>query len=68
MDGADGRIGRYRLTSVLGRGAFGTVYLAEDADLDRCAAIKVLHSDRLASERARDAFRREAKLAAALTL
>ncbi len=34
-------IGRYRVIRVLGRGAFGIVYLSHDADLDREVAIKV---------------------------
>src|SRR5262249_25837287 len=34
-------IGRYRVKERLGQGAYGRVYLAHDADLDRDVAIKV---------------------------
>ncbi len=36
-------IGRYKVSGILGRGAFGTVYLAHDTELDRPVAIKVLN-------------------------
>ena len=38
------RIGRYELHEAIGRGAFGTVYLATDPQLDRPVAIKVPHA------------------------
>src|SRR5437868_1189359 len=36
-------LGRYLVKSVLGRGAFGVVVLAQDEDLDRPVAVKVPH-------------------------
>ena len=60
------RIGRFEIQRELGRGAFGTVYLATDPQLERAVALKVPHfgSEESAKKVAR--FLREAKAAAGL--
>lgn len=35
--------GRYRVTKLIGRGAMGTVYRAQDSELDRVVALKIPH-------------------------
>ncbi len=55
-------MGRYRLTKRLGSGAFGTVWSARDARLDRDVAVKVLPRERVIHAR----FEREARAAARL--
>lgn len=44
-EGPPAQIGRYRVASSLGRGVFGTVYLAQDDQLQRMVAIKVPHRE-----------------------
>jgi len=55
---------RYKIEAVLGAGAVGTVYKAEDTVLSIHVAIKKLHKTALQTEAAR--FHREAKLAGTL--
>jgi eukaryotic-like serine/threonine-protein kinase len=57
-------IGRYRLGRAIGSGAFGTVYEAEDPELDRRVAIKVLT---VRSEKEAARVVREAQLLATLS-
>src|SRR5918995_968576 len=55
------QFGHYDVVSRLGSGGMGVVYLARDTRLDRQVAIKVLPDGRVADERARTRFRREAQ-------
>ena len=59
--------GRYSLDRELGRGAMGVVYLANEVDLDRPVAIKLLPPDRAANPRLRARFLQEARTAAKLS-
>ena len=58
--------GHFQLLRVLGRGAQGIVYLAEDTLLRRKVALKLLSNAGLQSEAVRDRFRREAEVASRL--
>jgi tRNA A-37 threonylcarbamoyl transferase component Bud32 len=61
-----GEFGRYRIRRVIGGGGMGTVYLADDTQLDRAVALKVPHTFRTEDVTARERFRREGRAAAAL--
>lgn len=58
-------IGKYRLVELLGRGAMGAVYLAEDPVLERQVAIKLLREE--GDEQARERFLLEARAIARLS-
>ena len=57
---------RFRIRRVLGRGAFGIVYLAEDRKIGRLVAIKQLFGDHQKDPEFRKHFLREAKIAGQL--
>jgi serine/threonine protein kinase len=61
-----GRIGRYEVEKVLGRGGMGVVFKAFDTELNRPVAIKVLAPHLAGSGAARERFGREARAAAAV--
>src|SRR5262245_16668014 len=63
---AGAQIKHYKIVSRLGAGGMGEVYLAEDTQLRRKAAIKFLSQDSITDERARSRLLREARLAATL--
>jgi WD40 repeat protein/tetratricopeptide (TPR) repeat protein/tRNA A-37 threonylcarbamoyl transferase component Bud32 len=60
------RLGKFDVLDLVGSGAFGTVYLARDPELDRVVAIKVPRAGRLAGDKDRDRFLREARSVAQL--
>jgi serine/threonine protein kinase len=64
--GEIGWLGPYRVLKVLGAGGMGVVYQAEDPQLQRQIALKVLLPALAASATARQRFLREARAAAAL--
>jgi serine/threonine-protein kinase len=59
--------GRYRIIRRLGAGGMANVYLAEDQELGRNVAIKILNERHANDEQFVERFRREAKNAAALS-
>src|SRR5206468_7570728 len=59
--------GRYRIVRKIGTGGMANVYLAEDQELGRRVAIKILNDRHANDEQFVERFRREAKNAAALS-
>src|SRR3954453_19379716 len=58
---------RYRIMRKLGSGGMANVYLAEDQELGRNVAIKILNERHAGDEQFVERFRREAKSAAGLS-
>jgi predicted Ser/Thr protein kinase len=59
-------LGKYKVEHELGRGAFGSTWLAHHTKLERPAVIKQLHPEWSAVPEARARFQREARILAAL--
>src|SRR5688572_24001654 len=59
-------LSHYRIVRKLGAGGMGEVYLAEDIDLKRKVALKLLKPESLSDERLRQRLVREAQTAATL--
>jgi predicted ATPase len=60
------RLGRYEIHSLLGEGGMGEVYLAEDRQLERTVALKVLHDEVASDPQRMRRFVQEAKTTSAL--
>jgi len=63
-----GRIGKYELKRLLGKGAMGQVYLAHDTVLDRDVALKVMASQIADDPELKQRFEREARAVARMPL
>src|SRR5205823_781872 len=61
-----GRLGGYRVLKVLGSGGMGVVFLAEDPQLRRPVALKVMKPSLAANRTAHQRFVREARAMAAV--
>lgn len=61
-----GRLGRYEVERVIGKGGMGIVLKAHDTDLNRPVAVKVLAKHLAHSGAARNRFARESRAAAAV--
>src|SRR5881227_4081159 len=60
------KLGRYEIRSKIGEGGMGEVYLAQDTELDRTVAIKILPEALATNPQRLQRFIQEAKAASAL--
>src|SRR5204862_8151648 len=60
------KLGRYEIRSKIGEGGMGEVYLAEDTQLHRKVALKILPADVASNQDRMRRFQQEATAAAAL--
>ncbi|HEY0253398.1 MAG TPA: protein kinase [Kofleriaceae bacterium] len=61
------RVGRYELLAMIGRGAMGGVYTANDPQLARKVALKIVRTARFGETAVRERLEREAKAMAQIT-
>jgi serine/threonine-protein kinase len=68
LDPLPGRLiaGNFRIERLIGQGAMGNVYRAEQLSLGKAVAVKVLHAHLMADEKLVGRFKREAKSASRL--
>lgn len=57
------RLGRYEIRAKIGAGGMGEVYLAQDTELNRKVALKILPLEVAANRDRMERFNREAKAA-----
>jgi tRNA A-37 threonylcarbamoyl transferase component Bud32/tetratricopeptide (TPR) repeat protein len=62
-----GKIGKYQLVRMLGKGAMGMVYIAHDTLLERDVALKVMVAQIASDPELKNRFEREAKAVAKMT-
>ncbi len=60
------KLGRYEIRSKIGAGGMGDVYLAQDTELDRTVAVKILPDDVTGDEQRLHRFTQEARAVSAL--
>src|SRR5580765_3242586 len=60
------KLGRYEIRAKIGEGGMGEVYLAEDSELRRRVALKILPAEVAANHERMRRFKQEAQAAAAL--
>jgi serine/threonine protein kinase/regulation of enolase protein 1 (concanavalin A-like superfamily) len=65
-EGELGWLAHYRVRSLIGQGAIGLVFLAEDTQLSRLVALKVIRPELAGTWEVRDRFVREAQATAAI--
>lgn len=66
MPNSGDRIGNYEIVRPVGQGGFGTVYLANDLELNRKVALKLPRADIVSDRDSRERFEREALICADL--